>query len=294
MRLHAAAVRQRLLVSGTRAPAESRQAADSTTGWSLNVGTRGGHTACMSAIFRQASSAFAGVGASGSALLREAAPQAVVRSARASKPLARFTSRSIRPPRPLPRVGLQEEGCPLAVAGSSERLAMMPGPDGRSSPDDHSRSWLPDTACSAARRRAHVDSRRRRAPRGGAGRAIPGVRADARSVAEHCEVLRAGAGAVVAVPDHLRASVGCGEGRGSRPVPRLAAQGRLAGVGIDRAQASAVQRGHDRAAPAGGVLVLPLPAFQRRRGRVAPLRARVLRPAPVQADARAPRPQARP
>jgi len=82
----------------------------------------------MSAIFRQASSAFAGVGASGSALLREAAPQAVVRSARASKPLARFTSRSIRPPRPLPRVGLQEEGCPLAVAGSSERLAMMPAP----------------------------------------------------------------------------------------------------------------------------------------------------------------------
>ena len=46
---------------------------------------------------------------------------------------------------------------------------------------------------------------------------------------------------------------------------------RLAGVGLDRAPVGAVQRGHGRAAPAGGVLVLPLPPLQRRRGRVAAL-----------------------
>jgi hypothetical protein len=51
----------------------------------------------MSDIFRQASSALAGVGASGSALSREDPPQAVMMSARASALPARFTRGSIRP-----------------------------------------------------------------------------------------------------------------------------------------------------------------------------------------------------
>ncbi len=42
-------------------------------------------------------------------------------------------------------------------------------------------------------------------------------------------------------------------------------------LAVDRAPAGAVQRGHDRAAAAGGVLVLSLPPLQRCGGRVAAL-----------------------
>ena len=63
-------------------------------------------------------------------------------------------------------------------------------------------------------------------------------------LAEHGEVLRAGAGAVVAVPDRLRARLGCGDGRGPRPVPRLVADRRLAGA---CSRSSAGRRGSARA-----------------------------------------------
>ena len=43
------------------------------------------------------------------------------------------------------------------------------------------------------------------------------------------------------------------------------------GLAFDRAPAGTLQRGHGGAASAGGLLALPLPPLQRRRGRLAPL-----------------------
>ena len=168
----------------------------------------------------------------------------------------------------------------------------MPRPDDRPVLDSLA-SRVPNPARGAVGRRAYLDGAGWRSSCCRARGAVSGVSADVGPLAEHGEVLCPGVGVVVAVPDRLRARLGCGDGRGPRPIPRLAAHRRLAGVGLDRAPIGTVQRGHDRAASAGGLLVLPLSALQRRRGRVAPLRAGVLGPAPLQADARAPRAQAR-
>src|SRR6185295_9635885 len=85
-----------------------------------------------------------------------------------------------------------------------------------------------------------MDGAGRGPPCGRTGRGVPGIFTGSAGFAEHCEVLRAGVGVVVAVPGAVRAGLGCGDVGELRGVPVLVAdRGRPAVASIERRRAFA-------------------------------------------------------
>lgn len=117
---------------------------------------------------------------------------------------------------------------------------------------------------SARWRRTHLDGAGLGPSAGGRGGGLPGISTGPAGVTEYGEVLRAGVGAVVAVPGAVRTRLGRGDVGELRSVPDLVAHRGRAGGRVDRAPWCPVCRVDDRRTAGRGVVLLRLPRAQRR------------------------------